>query len=209
KNVAVTAGYVSDAPRAELFEHMDAANVDLKSFSESFYRNVAGGHLEPVLDTLRYLVHRTNVWTEITTLLIPGHNDSDEEITRLSEWVGRELGDDIPIHFSAFHPDYRMRDVPATPATTLTRARAIARGAGLKHVYTGNVHDAEGDTTYCASCGEAVIRRDWYRLLEYRLDHGGHCVGCGAALAGRFEGPPGTWGARRLPIEPQVFAAKR
>ncbi len=186
KTVAVTAGYMHDAARRAFYEKIDAANVDLKAFTEDFYRKTTGAHLEPVKDTLRYLVRETKVWTEITTLLIPGLNDGDAELTALSEFVCGDLGPDVPLHFSAFHPDYKMRDIPATPPATLRRARSIAKRAGLRHVYTGNVHDQEGDTTFCAACGEAVIERDWYELVAYRLDDAGRCA-CGAALAGRFD----------------------
>lgn len=200
KTVAVTAGYMHDAARSAFYEKIDAANVDLKAFTEDFYRRITGAHLEPVKDTLRYLVRHTNVWTEITTLLIPGHNDSEEEIGQLAEFVCGELGPEVPLHFSAFHPDYKMLDIPPTPPETLSRARRIAKSVGLKHVYVGNVHDREGDTTFCASCNAPVIERDWYELLAYRLDDAGHCA-CGAALAGRFgprKGKP--FGRRRRRI---------
>jgi pyruvate formate lyase activating enzyme len=200
KTVAVTAGYICDEPRVELFDHVDAANVDLKAFTEDFYRHVAVGHLQPVLDTLLYLRHETEVWFEITTLLIPGHNDSDGELHELTTWVGEQLGPDVPLHFTGFHPDFKMTDVPSTPPATLTRARDIARANGLRFVYTGNVHDPDGSSTYCPSCATRVIERDWYVLGDYRLDATGHCLACGAAVPGRFDGPPGTWGARRQPV---------
>jgi pyruvate formate lyase activating enzyme len=200
KAVAVTAGYVCDEPRVELFDHIDAANVDLKAFTEDFYRHVAVGHLQPVLDTLLYLRHETDVWFEITTLLIPGHNDSDDELHELTTWVAQQLGTDVPLHFTAFHPDFKMTDVASTPPATLVRARDIARGNGLQYVYTGNVHDRDGSSTYCPSCGTRVIERDWYVLGEYGLDAEGHCRSCGAAVPGRFDGPPGSWGARRQPV---------
>ena len=184
--VAVTAGYLEAAARRDFFTHLDAANVDLKAFSDSFYRRIVGGSLEPVLDTLRYLVHETKVWTEITTLLIPGLNDSDEEIRRLSEWIASELGVEVPLHFSAFHPDHRMLDLPSTSPATLTRARALARQAGLKYVYTGNVRDPEGGTTHCPGCGQAVIRRDGYRVLDLRLHEDGTCGHCGRRISGVF-----------------------
>jgi len=200
RNVAVTAGYICEEPRRELFEHMDAANVDLKAFSERFYRKLCSGHLEDVLDTLRYLKHHTNVWIELTTLVIPGENDSDEEFSALSRWVVDELGPDVPLHFSAFHPSWKLSDRPRTPGATLSRARRLALGAGARFVYTGNVHDREGDTTRCSGCGQKVIERDWYRLLAYRLDHQGRCAGCGEQLPGVFDGPAGRWGSRRQPI---------
>lgn len=200
KTVAVTAGYMHDAPRRDFYRHIDAANVDLKAFSEDFYRDITASHLQPVLDTLRYLVHETEVWTEITTLLIPGHNDSHDEIARLSDWVAGTLHPEVPLHFSAFHPDYRMTDVPPTPHRTLRQARDIALAAGLKHVYVGNVHDVEGDTTRCTGCGGPLIVRDWYQILDYRLDAGGRCRACQVALAGRFDAERGHFGRRRVPI---------
>jgi pyruvate formate lyase activating enzyme len=199
KTVAVTAGYIYPEPRKDLYAKIDAANVDLKAFSEDFYRKVTASQLEPVKDTLRYLVHDTNVWTEITTLLIPGLNDSDAELTELAEWVAGELGLDVPIHFSAFHPDYKMMDIPGTPVATLRRARAIAMRAGLRYVYTGNVHDREGDTTTCPSCGTAVIERDWYEILGAKLDRG-TCAACGTAIAGRFGATVGNFGRRRMRV---------
>ncbi len=207
QSVAVTAGFVCEAPRAELFAAMDAANVDLKAFSDSFYRDVCAGELAPVLDTLVYLKRETDVWLEVTTLLIPGLNDSDAELHRASQWFAENLGPDVPWHFSAFHPDYRMLDVAATPAATLSHAREIARGYGLHYVYTGNVHDSAGDTTFCPECGEAVIVRDWYELRAWKLRDDGHCEGCGARIAGVFDGPPGTWGARREPVRRAAFGA--
>jgi pyruvate formate lyase activating enzyme len=205
--VAVTAAEICPEPGAELFGAMDAANVDLKAFSERFYREVCGGHLQPVLDTLTYLKHETDVWFEITTLLIPGENDSDGEIDELSSWVAEELGVDVPLHFTAFHPDWKMRDRPPTPASTLERARKIALGNGLRYVYTGNVHDREGGSTFCHECGERLIGRDWYILTDWRLNEKGCCEVCGTPCAGHFEAEPGTWGARRQPVRLQDFAA--
>jgi pyruvate formate lyase activating enzyme len=200
KAVAVSAGYICDAPRRELYEHIDAANIDLKAFTDDFYRHVAMGSLAPVLDTLEYLVHEAGVWVELTTLLIPGHNDDDAELHRMSQWVVEHLGPEVPMHFTAFHPDYKMRDVEATPPATLSRARDIALGNGVRFAYTGNVHDRVGGTTHCPSCGEAVIERDWYRLLRWKMTGDGHCRTCGAAVAGVFDGAPGEWGARRMPV---------
>jgi pyruvate formate lyase activating enzyme len=200
KTVAVTAGYVCPEPRAELFAHMDAANVDLKGFSERFYAETCAGRLRPVLDTLEYLVHETDVWVEITTLLIPGRNDSTAELDGLTGWVAGHLGTDVPLHFSAFHPDFRMLDVPPTPPATLARAREIALANGLRHVYTGNVHDPAGQSTYCPGCGQVVIERDWYRLGRWRLADGGCCLECGTPVPGVFAGAPGGWGARTLPV---------
>ncbi|MDX8411086.1 MAG: AmmeMemoRadiSam system radical SAM enzyme [Mariprofundaceae bacterium] len=200
KTVAVTAGYVNAGARAEFFAHMDAANVDLKAFSEDFYHKLCVGSLKPVLDTLTYLRHETDVWVEITTLLIPGHNDSDAELRALSAWVFRELGADVPLHFSAFHPDWKMLDVPPTPAATLTRARGIALDAGLRYVYTGNVHDRQGQTTYCPACSQALIVRDWYDIPDYELSDEGCCPDCGQAVPGRFGQYAGAYGNRRMPV---------
>lgn len=200
KTVAVTAGYIHKDPRAAFFAKMDAANVDLKGFSEVFYARLTGSHLQPVLETLEYLVHHTSVWTEITTLLIPGMNDSQAEIQKLSEWVATKLRPDVPLHFSAFHPDYKMMNVPPTRPETLSAARALAKKVGLQHVYTGNVHDVEGDTTFCAGCGEALIVRDYYQILSYRLDATGHCPTCQSPLAGHFADKAGTFGRRRIPV---------
>ena len=200
RSVAVTAGYVCEEPRRELFGAMDATNVDLKGFTEAFYHRICGGHLAPVLDTLVYLKHETDVWLEITTLLIPGENDSEAEIEPMSRWVAENLGADVPWHFTAFHPDYRLQERPPTPPETLRRAREIARGHGIHHVYTGNVRDREGQSTTCAGCGELVIGRDGYEILAWRLDDEGSCLRCGTRLPGVFDGPPGTWGARRMPV---------
>jgi pyruvate formate lyase activating enzyme len=200
RNVAVTAGYISQAAREELFRDMDAANVDLKAFTDGFYRKLCSAHLAPVLETLEYLKHETSVWLEITTLLIPGHNDGEEEVAALCEWIADRLGSDVPLHFSAFHPDWRMRDVPMTPAATLKRAREIAMRTGLRYVYTGNIHDEAGQSTYCHNCGACLIGRDQYRITAWRLDAEGRCSACGSALPGVFEPDPGTWGPRRAPV---------
>jgi len=200
KTVAVTAGYIHPEPRREFYSKMDAANVDLKAFSDDFYFKLTGAHLQPVLDTLVYLAKETEVWTEITTLLIPGKNDSDAEIEAECSWIAQNLGRDVPLHFTAFHPDWKMRDVPATPAATLTRAREIARRAGLHYVYTGNVHDEEGGSTYCPSCGEAVIVRDWYDIRGYHLTETGSCQHCGARVAGRYQKYEKPFGSRRIPV---------
>ncbi len=196
-SVAVTAGYVCDAPREEFYRHMDAANVDLKAFSESFYRNVAGGHLQPVLETLLYLKHQTSVWLEITTLLIPGENDSTAELQALTQWVVDNLGCDVPIHFTAFHPDWKMTNKPPTPAGILLNARKIALANGVRYAYVGNVHNKQASSSYCHACGQLLIGRDWHQLSEWRLDANGCCQNCGAAFAGRFNPQPGTWGAKR------------
>uniref|UniRef100_UPI0035AED510 AmmeMemoRadiSam system radical SAM enzyme n=1 Tax=Nitrosomonas sp. TaxID=42353 RepID=UPI0035AED510 len=200
KTVAVTAGYIHAQPRREFFAKMDAANVDLKAFTEEFYVKQTGSHLQPVLDTLRYLKHETDVWLELTTLLIPGLNDSSQEIRAMSDWIIQELGPDVPLHFSAFHPDYKLTDIPSTPVETLIRARQIALDAGLHYVYTGNVHHVEGDTTYCPSCGSELIVRDWYEIKHYHLTADGHCNHCNARIAGRYEQFTGQFGRQRIPV---------
>ena len=200
KAVAVTAGYVCPEPRQEFYRYMDAANVDLKAFTEQFYKTISGSRLEPVLETLRYIKHETPVWLEITNLIIPGHNDSDKELNHMTEWVVEHLGPDVPMHFTAFHPDWKMRDVPHTPPATLVRAREIAQNNGIHYAYTGNVHNIQGDTTYCSKCGSTLIVRDWYIIYEWRLAPGGRCPDCGATCPGVFENSPGDWGARRLPV---------
>ena len=182
RTVAVTAGEICAEPRHEFFRHMDAANVDLKAFTERFYKQVCASELGPVLETLQYLKSQTPVWFEITTLLIPGENDSDTELEKLTAWVVEHLGPDVPLHFTAFHPDYRMLDKPATPPQTLTRARRIAIDNGVRYAYTGNVHDEEGGTTACHGCGEPVVVRDWYRLTHWRLDDAGCCTNCGCTV---------------------------
>jgi pyruvate formate lyase activating enzyme len=200
RTVAVSAGYMHDQARRNFYAKIDAANIDLKGFSDDFYFKLTSAHLQPVLDTLLYLKHETEVWLEITTLLIPGKNDSDEELTALSQWVSRELGQDVPLHFSAFHPAHRMLDTPPTPPDTLRRARKIARQAGLDYVYLGNVHDADGDTTFCPHCHERLIVRDWYQIERHALAQGGFCPGCGAAIAGHFDGGIGSFGRHRIPV---------
>ncbi len=164
KTVAVSAGYICEQPRAEFFRHMDAANIDLKGFNERFYKDLCSARLGPVLETLEYLKHETNVWFEITTLLIPGENDQPAEIEALSRWVMERLGPDVPLHFTAFHPDWKMLDTPATPAATLRTARGIAQDARLRYVFTGNTHDEAGQSTYCYACKTRLIGRDWYDL---------------------------------------------
>ena len=200
KTVAVTAGYMHAEARRDFYAKMDAANVDLKAFTDEFYFRQTGAHLQPVLDTLVYLKHETSVWFEITTLLIPGKNDSSEEIAAMCQWLRRELGADVPIHFSAFHPDYKMDEIPATPASTLIRARDIALRAGLHYVYTGNVHNRDGDTTFCPGCRAELIERDWYQIDAYQLRGDGCCNQCGTAIAGRFDAKAGSFGRRRIPV---------
>jgi len=206
KTVAVTAGYICDEPRAEFFRHMDAANVDLKGFTEGFYQQLCSSRLAPVLDTLTYLKRETNCWFEITNLIIPGENDSDAELHAMCEWIAGNLGSDVPIHFSAFHPDWKMRNTPATPKAALTRARLIALSCGLRYAYTGNVHDRAGDATRCHRCGEVVIGRDWYELTAWNLTGDGRCRRCGTPCAGVFDGPAGDWGRKRRPISLAAFA---
>ena len=210
KSVAVSAGYINPEPRREFYRHMDAANIDLKAFSEDFYRKVCGGHLAPVLETLEYLKHETDVWFEVTTLLIPGENDSAEEIEAMSRWAYEHLGPDVPWHFTAFHPDWKMRDHPHTPPATLTRSREIAMKNGLRYVYTGNVHDEAGGSTYCHGCGAKLIGRDWYEITAWNLtadppapqarQTGGRCPRCATPLPGVFEPEPGAWGHNRVPV---------
>ena len=200
KTVAVTAGYICAEPRAAFFEHIDAANVDLKAFSEQFYAKHAKGHLQPVLDTLVYLARETNVWFELTTLLIPGLNDSDAELEQLTAWVVENLGPDVPLHFSAFHPAYQMHDRPRTEGASLSRARRVALEAGVRYAYTGNVHDPRGGSTSCHKCDALLIERDWYELGAWGLSNSGACLACGHVCAGVFDGRPGRWGRRRLPL---------
>ena len=203
KTVAVTAAYITEAPREEFFRHMDATNLDLKAFTESFYRKICGGHLEPVLETLKYLKHETNVWFELTNLLIPGENDSEPEIEEMTQWIFEHLGPDVPLHFTAFHPDWKMMDRPATPFQCLKRSRDIALKNGLRYVYTGNVHDFRGSSTYCHQCGATLVGRDWYTLSTWELNiHNdcAACLSCGCKVAGVFEEKPGYWGARCQPV---------
>jgi len=197
KTVAVSAGYISPEPRVEFFRHMDAANIDLKGFTEGFYKKLCSAKLTAVLETLEYLKHETNVWFEITTLLIPGENDSPVEIEAESAWIMNHLGPDVPLHFTAFHPDWKMRDVPPTPPETLKRARKIAMNAGIHYVYTGNIHDPAGQATYCYACGAVLIGRDWYEMTAWNLSADGRCGNCGAHCHGVFEPKAGRWGRRR------------
>jgi pyruvate formate lyase activating enzyme len=199
KTVAVTAGYITPEARPEFYAAMDAANIDLKAFTEDFYHRLCHGSLAPVLDTLRFLKHETQVWFEITTLLIPSENDSDIELHAAAEWIATHLGPDVPWHFTAFHPDFKLRDKPTTPRATLDRARRIALGHGLRYVYTGNVRDPEGGRTWCPTCHRLLIERNGYDLGAYQL-RDSHCAFCGTPVAGRFDNEPGQWGARRLPV---------
>jgi pyruvate formate lyase activating enzyme len=200
-SVAVSAGYVCAAPRAAFYRAMDAVNIDLKAFSDDFYYRLTGSHLAPVLETLQYLKRETEVWLEITTLLIPGENDSDAELHALTQWIAEELGPAVPLHFTAFHPDYKLRNRSHTPPATLLRARRIALEKGLHYVYTGNVHDPVGGSTYCHQCGQRLIGRDGYDLADWNLDNEGCCNQCSAPCAGHFDAQPGTWGAQRHPVK--------
>jgi pyruvate formate lyase activating enzyme len=200
KTVAVTAGEICAEPRAEFFRHMDAANVDLKGFTERFYHEICLGHLQPVLDTLEYLRRETTVWFEITTLLIPGENDSDAELEQLTQRIAEHLGPDVPLHFTAFHPDFRMLNKPSTPPSTLHRARQIGLNNGLHYVYTGNILDEDGGSTYCPRCKQRLIGRRGYHLVEWRLTAEGACSRCGSRCPGVFEKQPGQWGSRRQPV---------
>jgi pyruvate formate lyase activating enzyme len=208
KSVAVTAGYVCDEPRRELFRYMDAANIDLKAFTEDFYHKICAGRLQPVLDTLVYLKQETDVWFEVTTLLIPQENDSAEELHAMSEWFAKNLGPDVPWHFTAFHPAWRMMDRRSTRPEKLTEARSIAMEHGVRHVYTGNVHDRMGGSTYCHQCKKVLIGRDWYELTEWNLTDDGHCRACGTRCAGVFNGPPGDWGSRRQPVRLATYRGR-
>lgn len=200
RTVAVSAGYQCAEPREAFYRHMDAANIDLKAFSETFYQRLCGGHLAPVLETLAYLKHETQTWLEITTLLIPGENDSIQELEALTQWIFENLGPDVPLHFSAFHPDWKLQDRAPTPRAALLAARRIAKQNGLRHVYVGNVASQEGESTTCHHCGSLLIRRDRYEVSEWNLTDGGACGACGTACAGVFEAAPGSWGAKRLSV---------
>ncbi len=200
KAIAVSAGYMCAEPRKEFYAHMDAANIDLKGFTEDFYWKVTGSHLDPILETIRYIHDETNVWMELTTLLIPGLNDSSAEIEAMSQWVVENLGPDVPMHFTAFHPDWKMRDRPSTSPDTLTRAREIAMKNGVHYAYTGNVHDTDGGSTFCTGCGSRIIERDWYVIRDYNLTNAGQCRFCGTQCHGVFDGPCGDWGAKRQPV---------
>jgi AmmeMemoRadiSam system radical SAM enzyme len=202
KTVAVTAGYICPEARQEFFQWMDAVNVDLKAFSEQFYQKITYSHLQPVLDTIRYLARETNAWIEITNLLIPNMNDQPDEISRMCDWILEQIGDGVPIHFTAFHPDFRMRDRGPTPPETLLMAHRIAHEAGIKFAYVGNVRDSVRQSTYCPSCRALLIERDGYRIARYHLEvkrgeDVGRCQYCSTILPGRYKTSPGTWGERR------------
>jgi pyruvate formate lyase activating enzyme len=201
QSVAVTAGYIDPAPRAAFFRAVDATNVDLKAFTDHFYYKVCGGRLEPVLETLEYIKQETDTWLELTTLLIPGQNDSEQELDAMTRWVVEHLGVDVPMHFTAFHPDWKMRDIERTPAATLARARSIAVANGVRYAFTGNVHDPTGSSTWCHSCGELLIERDWHQLGHWGLDELGCCSSCGANLPGHFASKPENTGVRPMPVQ--------
>ena len=205
KTVAVTSGEINPEPRWEFFGHIDAANVDLKAFTERFYTKLCGGNLKSVLDTLIYLKRETSVWLELTTLLIPGENDTEEEIEAMTRWVVAELGAEVPMHFTAFHPDWKMLDTPPTPPHTLTLARQIALRNGVRYVYTGNVHDPSGAATFCHKCGAVLIGRDWHRVTDWNLTPDGHCRYCGAKCAGCFDSTLGDWDGHCQPVRPGDF----
>jgi len=198
--IMVTAGYIDARAREEIYAEIDAVNVDLKAFTDDFYRKLTFSNLQPVLETIAWLVHQTDVWVELTNLIIPDHNDAADEIAEMSDWILEALGDAVPIHFTAFHPDWKMMDKENTPLETVVRARRIAIKNGIRYAYTGNVHDPEGDATYCHDCGEVLIGRDWYVLSDWKLTDQGHCLKCGTACSGVFDGPPGDWGAKRMPV---------
>ncbi|WP_428357042.1 AmmeMemoRadiSam system radical SAM enzyme [Methyloprofundus sp.] len=200
KSVSVSAGYVCSEPRAEFYQVMDAANIDLKAFTEHFYHKITGSHLAPVLDTLLYLKHETSVWLELMTLIIPGENDSIQELEKMTQWVAGNLGSEVPMHFTAFHPDWKMLDKPPTPIASLLTAREIALKNGVHYAYVGNVHDKEAGSTYCHNCGQLLIGRDWYQLSEWNLSETGACISCGAQCAGHFAAMLGDWGAKRRAV---------
>ena len=200
QSVAVTAAYIDEQAREDFFRHMDAANIDLKAFTERFYRQLTGAHLQPVLETLIWLKQETDVWFEITTLVIPGENDSEQEFEEMTQWVVENLGPDVPLHFSAFHPDYKMQHKPKTAPGSLIEAVEIARNNGVRYAYVGNTHNARYDSTWCHACGVRLIERDWYVLGEWNLTKAGCCRQCGTRCAGVFSGLPGDWGSKRLPV---------
>lgn len=201
KSVAVTAGYLTEPARPGFFAAMDAANIDLKGFSPDFYRRLTGSEIEPVLETIAYAVQEARTWVELTTLLIPGENDSEAELEALTTWVKETCGADTPLHFTAFHPDFRMMQHPKTPLETLLKAREIGQKADLRHVYIGNAHHVAAQSTYCSGCGVRVIGRDWHQLSDWHLDDTGACTICHTPLPGVFDGPPGTWGRQRRPVK--------
>ena len=187
KTVAVTSGFINPEPCKEFFGLMDAANIDLKGFSEEFYAKNCMAKLQPVLDTIKYVSNETDCHVELTTLLIEGKNDSDEMLKSECEWIMQNIGDCVPLHFSAFFPNYKMRNIQSTDFSTLVRAYNIAKSYGIKYVYTGNLSNIQSSSTYCKNCGKPIIIRNGYQLLEYNLNHGGSCKFCGTICDGRFE----------------------
>jgi pyruvate formate lyase activating enzyme len=206
KTVAVTAGYVTPEPRKEFYEVMDAANVDLKGFTEEFYKKYTDSALQPVLETLEYIKKKTSTWLEITTLVIPGLNDSEKELQSLTSWIVKNLGSDVPLHFTAFHPAYKLTEVPPTPVSTLRKARDIALTNGIRYCYTGNVEDPEGEATFCSSCGKKLILRSGFQIAGWNLKEKDFCKSCGTVCAGIFESGPGNWGSKCLPVRLSDFA---
>jgi len=201
KTVAKTAAYMCEGPAREFFGAMDACSVDLKAFSEDFYARITYGHLKPVLDNILAIRRHTHSWLELTTLLIPGLNDSDAELDQMTRWVVDALGPDVPMHFTAFHPDWRMLDRPRTPPSTLKRARIMAMKNGVRYAYSGNILDEETASTYCHQCHHVLVGRVGYDITAWHLTDDGHCRQCGARCAGVFNGPAGDWGTRRLPVD--------
>lgn len=206
RSVAVTAGYIGEDARKEFFQHMDAANVDLKGFTEDFYHRICSAHLQPVLDTLLYLHNETEVWTEITCLLIPGENDSEDEINRMTEWIVERLGPRVPVHFTAFHPEWKMLKTPPTPASTLRRARSIAVRNGIRYAYVGNVFAPGESSTYCHQCGAMLIGRECFDVTGWNLTLDGRCRGCDTRCSGVFQGPPRSTKGRFMPVRIEEFA---
>jgi len=185
KSVMVTAGYIDKEARKDVYKYIDAANVDLKAFTEEFYWRKTFSHLGDVLDTLIWLRNETDVWIEITTLLIPDENDSEAEIKAECAWILKNLGEWVPLHFTAFHPDFKMMDKEKTPEATLTKARNIALSMGIKYCYVGNVYNTEGQTTYCPNCNTKLIKRNWHSVLTDNVING-KCGNCGTTIHGVF-----------------------
>ncbi|TFB13618.1 AmmeMemoRadiSam system radical SAM enzyme [Candidatus Marinimicrobia bacterium MT.SAG.4] len=185
KSVWVTAGYITKEARIDAYENVDAANVDLKAFSQEFYGKITLSKLEPVLDTIKWLKNETDVWIEITNLIIPTLNDGDDEFKKMVDWITENLGEEVPLHFTAFHPDFKLKELPRTEASTLNRARKIALEAGLKYCYVGNVHDIGSSSTMCPNCESLLIERDWHSVLQNNIRNG-KCPSCGTQIPGIF-----------------------
>jgi pyruvate formate lyase activating enzyme len=182
--VMVSNGYITREAFHDVYDHVDAANIDLKAFTENFYGRITLTHLKPVLDTLEWLKNETNVWFELTNLMIPTLNDAPEETRKLAEWVFDHLGPDVPLHFTAFHPDFKLRDKPRTPPETLHAARAVAREVGLRYVYEGNIY-SDGANTLCPQCSTLLVCRSWHDVRENNL-RDGRCPKCAFAIPGRW-----------------------